>query len=147
MRYRLNVFSTPLLCNRVSKNFRALESLGKILERSFLRFGHFFSKWSKIAALKKVLTDFFPLFTPFKPLFAPTFWSPMSKLFRFYECLGENNGKKWSHIWILLLIKGVKLPHTRKRLNFHKYALLAGFFWYRCYNMHRSRHESRMRDF
>ena len=65
----------------------------------------------KIAAAKKVFYRFFfHLFTLFKRLFAPTSLSPMSKLFRFLESLGESNGKKWSQIWKLLLRKGVKLP-------------------------------------
>ena len=46
----------------------------------------------------------------FKHLFAPTSQSPMPKLFWDSESLGENNGKKWSQIWKLLFIKGVKLP-------------------------------------
>ena len=41
--------------------------------------------------------------TPFNGLFAATFWSPTSKLFRNSESLGESNGKKWSHIWTILL--------------------------------------------
>ena len=36
--------------------------------------------------------------------------SRMSQFFRDWESLGKSNGKKWSHIWKLLLIKGVKLP-------------------------------------
>ena len=34
----------------------------------------------------------------------------MAKLFRFSESLVKGNGKKWSQILKLLLIKGVKLP-------------------------------------
>ena len=37
---------------------------------------------------------------PFKPF----------KMFRDSEFLEKSNGKKWSQIWILLLINGVKLP-------------------------------------
>ena len=59
--------------------------------------------------------DFFlNLFTPFKRLFACTFQSQMSHLFRFLEPLGKSNGKKWSQILKLLLIKGVKSPHKEK---------------------------------
>ena len=47
--------------------------------------------------------------TLFNSLFAPTFQSPTSKLFRFSESLGKSNDKKWSQIWKLLLIKGVTL--------------------------------------
>ena len=52
--------------------------------------------------------------TSFNGLFAPTSQSPMSKLFRFSESFGKSNGKKWSQIWKLLLIKGVKLPRQKK---------------------------------
>ena len=48
--------------------------------------------------------------TPFKGLFAPTFWNSMSKLLRYLESLRKINGKKWSQIWKLLLIRGEKLP-------------------------------------
>ena len=41
-----------------------------------------------------------------------TSYSPMSKLLRYLESLRKSNGKKWSHIWKLLLIKGVKSPRT-----------------------------------
>ena len=51
--------------------------------------------------------------TPFNGLCAPTSRSPIYKLFRFLESLGKSNGKKWSHIWKLLLIKGVKLPRKK----------------------------------
>ena len=47
---------------------------------------------------------------PFKRLFAPTSQSWMSKKFRDSESLGKSNVKKWSQIWKLLLIKGVRLP-------------------------------------
>ena len=49
---------------------------------------------------------------PFKHLFAPTSQSWMSKTFRYSESLGKINGKKWYHIWKLLLMKGVKLLHN-----------------------------------
>ena len=54
------------------------------------------------------------LFTPFKHLFAPTSWSPMSKLFRYSESLGKSNGKMWCQIWKLLFIKIVKSPRQKK---------------------------------
>ena len=74
------------------------------------------NKEGKIAAQKKlvfgqILPYFFLLLlflTLFKGLFAPTSQSQMFKLFRFLESLGKSNGKKWSQIWKLLLIKGVK---------------------------------------
>ena len=52
--------------------------------------------------------------TLFNGLFAPTSWNPLFKLFRFLEFLGKSNGKKWSQIWKLLLIKGAKSPRQKK---------------------------------
>ena len=74
----------------------------------------FAHKGWKIAAAKEVFYGFFLLFTPFRSLFAPTSQSLMSKLFRFSESLEKSNGKKWSWIWQLLLIKGVKSPRKKK---------------------------------
>ena len=70
--------------------------------------------------------------------FCPHFRSPMSKLFRFSKFFGKTNEKKWSQIWILLLIKGVK--SLRKKVWFLTiFALLAGLSWYRCYYPRRLR--------
>ena len=86
----------------------------------------FAQKVSKIAATKK--------FSPFKLLFPPTSHSPMFKLFRFSVSLGKTNGKKWSQIWIFLLIKGVKLQRNKKVL------FLTNFTVKKCF-------VSRVRDF
>ena len=51
---------------------------------------------------------------PFKRLFAPTSSSWMIKILRASKSLGKSNGKKWSHIWKLLLMKDVKLPRQKK---------------------------------
>ena len=51
---------------------------------------------------------------PFKRLFAPTYRSWMSKIFSDSESLGKSNGKKWSQIGNLLLIKDEKLPRKKK---------------------------------
>ena len=67
----------------------------------------------------------------FKRLFAPTSQSRMSKKFRDSESLGKSNGKKWSHIWKLLLIKGVKLQRIKAQLILNhsvNFAFLAFFF-------------------
>ena len=55
---------------------------------------------------------------PFNSLFAPISQSPMSKLIRFLESLGKSNGKTWSQIWTLLLIKSVKSLHKKKNTFF-----------------------------
>ena len=46
----------------------------------------------------------------FEAYFAPTSWSPMSKIFRDSESLGKSAGKKWSQKWSFLLESGLKLP-------------------------------------
>ena len=51
---------------------------------------------------------------PLTVFFFPTSLSPMSELFRFLESLEKSNGKKWSQIWKLLLIKGVKWSRQKK---------------------------------
>ena len=72
----------------------------------------FAHKGSKIAAANSFFFRFvlLYLFTLFKPLFTPTSWSLMSKLFRFSESLGKINGKKLSQIWKVLLKNGIKSP-------------------------------------
>ena len=89
----------------------------------------FAHKGCKIAAEKKsFFIDFFYLFTLFKRLFAAASWNPMSKHFRFSESLEKSNEKKWSQIWKLLLIKGVKSPRKKKLVFLANFALLAVFF-------------------
>ena len=44
----------------------------------------------------------------------------MFKLFRFSESLGESNGKKWSQIWKIMLIMGVK-SQKQKKVRFFLY--------------------------
>ena len=118
MYVRLFPFQVPFKCffaptsqSWISKYFRDLESLWKSNAK----------KWSQIWKLllikgvksprrKKVLTNFFHLFTPFKRIFAPTSQSPMPKLFRFSESLGKRNGKKWSQVQTFLFGSGLKLP-------------------------------------
>ena len=51
---------------------------------------------------------------PLHSLFALTSQSWMSKISIYSESLVKSNGKKWSQIWKLLLIKGVKLPQQKK---------------------------------
>ena len=55
----------------------------------------------------------FHLFTPFKGPLSPTSQCPMSKLFRYSQSLSKSNRKKWSQIWKLLFIKGVKSLHKK----------------------------------
>ena len=51
---------------------------------------------------------------PFKHIFAPASQSRMSKINGDSESLGKSNGKKWSQIYKLLLIKSVKFPRKKK---------------------------------
>ena len=55
----------------------------------------------------RVFVCVFTFDVPFKHLLSPTSQNRISK------SLGKSNGKKWSHIQKLLLIKGVKLPHKK----------------------------------
>ena len=72
---------------------------------------------------------------PFKPLFAPTSQSRMPKIFIDFKSLGKSNGKKWSQIWILLLIKGVKLMRKKKLVFGQILPYWAGYFWYWCFSL------------
>ena len=107
------------------KNFRFGILWVKVMEKVVSDLKTFTNKRCKIAARKKncfcanfaLLSMIFLVsvfLTPFNNLFAPTSRSPMSKLFRVSESLGKSNGKKWSQIWKLLLIKGVKSPRKKK---------------------------------
>ena len=51
----------------------------------------------------------------FKRLFAPTFRSRMSNIFRDSESLGKSNGKKWSQIGTFLFGSGLKSPNKQKK--------------------------------
>ena len=51
---------------------------------------------------------------PFKSLFAPTFQSRMSNIFRDSEFLGKSNGKKRSKIGIFLFRSGLKSSNKKK---------------------------------
>ena len=92
--------------------------------------------WTNFA-LPSMIFWVFLFLTPFNGLFAPTSQSPMTKLLRFSESLGKSNKRKWSQIWNLLLIKGVKLSPKKK--CFWPILPCSIFFWYRCYYSHRSR--------
>ena len=88
----------------------------------------FAPKGCKIAMAKKGFYEFFHLFTPLKRLFAPTFQSQISKLFRLFESMG----KFFSH-------KGCSIA-AHKTYFLANFALLAGFFfWYWSYTIHISR--------
>ena len=90
----------------------------------------FAQKWSKSFAAKKFFTGFYSLLCS---LNLNIFWPPLPKVqcqhfFLFSESLGKTNGKKWSQISILLLIKGVKLPRKKKVRFSTNFVLLAGVF-------------------
>ena len=81
--------------------------------------------WANFALLGRIFLVLVFL-TPFNGLFAPTSRSPMSTLFRYSESLGKSNGKKWSQIGKLLLIKGVKSPRKKKFVFFCEFCLTRG---------------------
>ena len=54
-----NGLFAPTSQSPISKLFRYLESLGKLLEKKVSDLNIFAQKWSKITAAKKVFTDFF----------------------------------------------------------------------------------------
>ena len=118
----------PTSQRQMSKIFKDTESLGKSNGK----------KWSLMLTflLKKCLkcrseiffdVFLFPLITTFKRFFVPTSQRPMSKLFKFSQFLGKTNGKKWSQIQILLVIKGIKSPR-KKSLIFDKFCLTSRIF-------------------
>ena len=79
-------------------------------------------KLSKIASEKKVFflhfIHFFYLLrfsVFFNGLFAPTYRSGMSNIFRDSESLGKSNEKKWSNIWTFLFGSGLKSPRKKKK--------------------------------
>ena len=85
----------------------------------------FVHKRCKIAAAKKDFKKkYIYLYTLFMRLFALTSQSPMSKLL---ESLVKVKGKKWSHIWKLLLTKGVKSPRKTSMI-FGKFCLTNRIF-------------------
>ena len=112
----------------MSKLVRYLESLGKSNAKKWSQIWKFLLIMClKLPWRKKVFYGFFHLFTLFKRLFAPTSQSQMSKPFWFSEFIGKSSGKKWSRIWKLLLIKGVKSTH-KKNLFFSEFCLSSIFF-------------------
>ena len=92
MRYRLNVFLTPLPKVGCPKVLEIQNPWGKVVERWVSDLNIFAQKRSKIAAAKKVFMDkkeVFPFEVPVKRLFAPTFQNRMSKFFRDLGSSGE----------------------------------------------------------
>ena len=150
------------LFNLFKKTFFFI-SIFTFSKQSFLGTFHFWlktpqnykscSKTAKIIRLPYYLSHFikksnfwcWPFFSDFwhgialKRLFTPISQSPMSKLFRFSESSGKSNGKKWSQILTLLLIKGLKSPQNFYFIFSANFSLLAGLFWYRCCYPHLSR--------
>ena len=118
LRYRLTVFFPPLPEVKCPIFLKIRNPWGKVMERSGLRYEHFCLKIVKIAAQKKVF--FFTFFgllrfsVFFSGLFAPTFRSRMSNIFRDSESLGKSNGKKWSQIWTFFFENFQKSPRKKK---------------------------------
>ena len=64
---------------------------------------------------------------PFKRLFAPTFQSRMSNIFRDLESLGKRNEKKWYQIWTFFVGKWSKIIKQTKNSFFFMILLLSLF--------------------
>ena len=115
LRYRLTVFLPPFPKVGSPIFLEIRNPWGKVMERSGLRSEHFSLKIVENRRAKFFLL-FFTFEVQFNSLFAPTFRSWMSNIFRDSESLGKSNGKKWSNIWTFLFGSGLKLP--RKRIFF-----------------------------
>ena len=74
------------------------------------------SKCPSVCLSVRLFVRVFTFDVLFKRLFAPTSQIQMSKILRDSEFLGKSNEKKWSHIWKLLLIKGLKAPRKKQVL-------------------------------
>ena len=114
-----NSLFAPISRSRMSNIFRDSESLGKSNGKKWFQIWTFlFENCLKSPRKKKV---FFLIFFSllrflvfFNSLFAPTFWSRMSNIFRDSESLGKSNGKKGSNIWTFLFGSGLKSPRKKK---------------------------------
>ena len=60
---------------------------------------------------------------PLKRLFAPTFQSRMSNIFKDLESLGKSNGKKLYQIWIFFFESCLNLPRKKRFVFFADFAL------------------------
>ena len=99
----------------MSKLFGFSESLGKRVGKKWSQICRFLLiKGVKLPWKKSFLRIFLNLFVQFKHLFAPTFRSPMSKLFWIFGILGE---KCWKEVVSDLKIfahKGCKIAVAKK---------------------------------
>ena len=81
LRYRSNVFLTSLPKNGCQKCLKIRNSWGKEVVSDLNIFAQ---KWSKIAAAKKVFTDFSPLFPLHLNVFLPPLHEVQCKVITFY---------------------------------------------------------------
>ena len=110
-----NSLFAPTSQSRMSNIFRDSESLGKSNGKKWSQiWTFFFGNCLKSPRKKKFFSSFFfgllwfSVF--FNGLFAPTFRSRMSNIFRDSESFGKSNGKKWSQIWTFLFENCLKSP-------------------------------------
>ena len=99
----------------------------------------FVQKWSKVAPPKKSFKKNYLCSLHLNVFLPPLPEVQCPNFLDFPNPWGKNNGKNGFHIWIPLLIKGKKSPRKKKVRFSTNFALLAGFFWYRCYYLHLSR--------
>ena len=91
------------------------------------------SKCPSVRLSVRLSVCLFTLEVPFKRLFAPTFRSRMSNIFKDSESLGKSNGKKWSQIGTFLFETCLKSPRKKKFF----------FFCWFCLIKHGGNHASR----
>ena len=72
------------------------------------------SKCWSVCVFVRLCVCLFTFEVPFNGIFAPTFCSQMSNIFKDSESLGKSNGKKWSNIWKFLFGNGLKLTYKKK---------------------------------
>ena len=98
----------------MSKIFRYLESLGKSNGKKWSQIWTFFLKNCVKMTWKKSFLRIFVICSLRLKVFLPPLPEVQCPiLFWFSESLGKSNGKKWSQIVKLLLIKGLHLPRKK----------------------------------
>ena len=123
-----NGLFAPNSPSRMSNIFRDSESLGKSVGKKRSQIWTFLLENSRKSPRKKKFFFFtffgllrFSVF--FNGLFAPTFQSWLSNIFRDSESLGKSIGKKWSQIWTFLFENCLK-SLRKKKFFFHTFSLL-----------------------
>ena len=141
--HRLTVFLPPLLEIKCPNFLDFRNSWGKSNVKKWSQIWKLLLiKGAKFPLQKKLFTDlFFFIFQLRLNVLLPPLPKVQTFFLRFSEFLEKSNGKKWSQIWKLLLVKGIKSPPQNSFIFifFCEFCLTSRIFWYRCYYLHRSR--------